>query len=648
MNAMRTILSALLVITLVATPAFSHGGQYKGPSDAGSGAGNSGGTVAPPTNPGGAASAGPGASSGAASGASRTGGGRVARGGSGRRGATTSAGQTEDAKGFEIWEFWWENNKDRFLNLKDRLVKTTNVSGSPGLLTGRGRQLASSATRRPDQILINNEVIPALRGLLATSDDKDILDSAVLALGRTTNETMADDIVEVAVPLLSNKDLSVQSSTALALGVLGSPTAVQNLQEILQDSSAGRRITGGGNIHWLVRAFAGLSLGLIGENSGIDSLMSVVERLGDSEKDIKICSIVGLGMLDSSHPRAHDVQVFLQNQLQNRRLDPLIKSFIPTSLGKLGMTESIDTLLDTFVDRDTDNIVIQSAAIGLGQLASIENSNVVEALLKYVSEGKDAQTRHFSIISLGQIGARDEDFETHKEIHDDIYDRLAREIQGKGKQKSHRSWAGLSAAIYSKAHPEIQPKVIDRLVAAYEDESDPSFKSAFAVSLGLLNATSAADMIFTDFNRKKEQDFRGYAGVALGFLQHDEAADVLRGLCQNKATTPNLRLQAATGLGLMSDTQAVSTLIETLESAKTLGVSSAVAKALGLIGDRDSITPLKNIALKDGTNPVTRAFACVALGLVGEKTNLPWNAIISAHNNYRAKTPSIEEVLDIL
>lgn len=647
---MRIFLSAILATALVATPVFAHGGQYKGPADAGSGSGQSGGTVAPPTNPGGAAAPGPGAaaSGGASSGATRTGTGRVARGGSGRRGATTSAGATEDTKGFEIWEFWWENNKDRFLNLKGRLSKTSNVSGSAGLLTGRGRKAASSSTRRPDQTMIDTDVIPSLIGLLSSSDDMNILDSAVLALGRTATVTLADSVAEAAIPLLSNKNLSVQSSTALALGVLRSPTAVQNLQEILQDSSAGRRMTGGGNIHWLVRAFSGLSLGLIGDESGIDSLMSVVERLGDTEKDIKICSIVGLGLVPADHPRAEAVKDFLLGQLDNRRLDPLIKSFIPTSLGKLGLPSAVPALLATFTDRDTDNIVLQSAAIGLGQLATVGDTEVVEALTKFIEEGKDSQTRHFSLISLAQIGARDEDFETNKSFHDDMYSLFAKEMQGKGKQQGHRSWAGIAAAIYSKPHTEIQPKVIDRLVAAYDDESDPSFKSAFAVALGLLDAKSAGDMIFADFNRNKEQDFRGYAGVALGFLQYDEAADALRGLCQNKATSPTLRLQAATGLGLMSDTQAVSTLIETLEGAQTLGVSSAVAKALGLIGDSDSISPLKEIALKDGKNPITRAFACVALGLVGEKTDLPWNASISANNNYRAKTPSIEEVLDIL
>ncbi|RKY21928.1 MAG: hypothetical protein DRQ55_02570 [Planctomycetota bacterium] len=647
---MPRITTTLLAIALTATPLLAHGGQYKGPSDAGSAGSQQGGTVAPPTNPGGAASPGPGAaSSGAAStGGARTSTGRVARGGSGRKGATTSAGASIDEKGFEIWEFWWENNKDRYLNLKDRLTKTSNVSGSPGLLTGRGRKRNTASSRRPSRNLIDNEVIPALQELIKNATDADILDSAVLALGRTTDQALAEEVLEAALPLLGHNELSVQSSTALALGVLGSDTAVPTLQDILQDSSAGRRLTGGGKIHWLVRAFAALSLGLIKDDAGIDALMDIAARLPDSDKDIKVCSIVGMGLIGSDHPKAADVHAFLAEQLKNKRLDPMIKSFIPTTMGKLGRHESVGHLVEAFSNRDGDNLVIQSCAVGLGQVAMPSDTDAVKMLMDYVKEGRDVQTRHFSIIALAQIGARDEGADADSEFHADLRDLLFKEISGRGKQKSHRSWGALAGAIYTMPHPDMQPQFVARITAAYEDESDPSYLSSYAIALGLLRAESAADLIFSDFASKSEQDFRGYAGVALGFLQHDEAAEALRGLTKNKATNPTLRLQAATGLGLMSDTQAVQTLIVTLESANTLGVSSAVAKALGLIGDQDSIAPLKAIAVDDSQRKLTRAFACVALGIVGEKTDLPWNAAISANNNYRAKTESIEEVLDIL
>jgi HEAT repeat protein len=157
-----------------------------------------------------------------------------------------------------------------------------------------------------------------------------------------------------------------------------------------------------------------------------------------------------------------------------------------------------------------------------------------------------------------------------------------------------------------------------------------------------------AESIHQDFLESNDEDFRGYAAVALGLMNYREAADDLRGYCQSKTIAPTFRLQVATALGLMADKEAVQVLVSTLKDAQTLGVSSAVAKALGIIGDEKAIEPLKEIAFDATVQNITRAFACVALGIVCEKTDLPWNSRISQDNNYRARVPAIDEVLDIL
>src|SRR6185503_14706074 len=75
---MRHAAAAALLFALLSGPALAHGGQYKGPSDAGGPSGAGGGAAAPPTNPGGAAAPGPGAPSAGApsTGPGPTGGGR--------------------------------------------------------------------------------------------------------------------------------------------------------------------------------------------------------------------------------------------------------------------------------------------------------------------------------------------------------------------------------------------------------------------------------------------------------------------------------------------------------------------------------------------------------------------------------------------
>ncbi|MHC4821213.1 MAG: HEAT repeat domain-containing protein, partial [Planctomycetota bacterium] len=229
---MRHAIIASLLIALVTAPAYAHGGQYKGPSDAGGPSQAGGGHSAPPTNPAGAAAPGPGApASGGPSTGAGTGGGTQR--GQSKRKSTTGGGQLELAVGYEIWEFWWENNKDQYLNLKNRLVKVTSQSGSSGQLTGRGRKSDARKSRRPSSQMVATEVIPALTQLLAESDNRDIIDSAVLALGRSARSESADEVISAAVPLLGHKELSVQTSATLSLGVLGSTKALPVLNDLL-------------------------------------------------------------------------------------------------------------------------------------------------------------------------------------------------------------------------------------------------------------------------------------------------------------------------------------------------------------------------------------------------------------------------------
>ncbi len=98
----------------------------------------------------------------------------------------------------------------------------------------------------------------------------------------------------------------------------------------------------------------------------------------------------------------------------------------------------------------------------------------------------------------------------------------------------------------------------------------------------------------------------------------------------------------------MGDPAAVATLIDQLEGAGTVYEAAAAAHALGLIGDRRAITPLLAIVEDPENTEIERGFACVALGMLSEKTDLPWNAPFSVNANYLASVPALAEILDIL
>jgi HEAT repeat protein len=648
---MRNLILASLLIGLCSLPALAHGGQYKGPSDAGGPSGGSGANSAPPTNPGGAAAPGPGApaSGGSSTGATTAGG--TTRGSSGRKGATTGGSNIDFDTSYETWEFWWENNKDAFLNLKDRLAQTNSATGSSGHLTGRGRRSVSTQSRSPSMEQIEN-LLPTLAELMRTSDNRDIMDSAVLAMARAAREQNVDMVLKAAVPLIGHNELSVQTAATLALGVLGSPEAVPTLKELVADTSKGRQIAGGrGEVEWLVRSFAALSLGLINDVGSVDSLIDLVKNTTDSDKDLKVCTIVALGLMENA--KSADAVKLLTDLLADRKLDAIIKSYVPTSLAKLTSRMPnpdpavLPAILATFSDRDTDNYVRQSAAIALGLLADASQKDATKPLFEYIAEGKDVQTRHFSFISLAQIGVRDTQPQANQDFHEELTTLFERQIS-KPDPSTNRPWAALAAAIYAQKQDDAKAGIAERLVDGYKGEKNPSYRSAFAVSIGLMNLTAQGEPVFKDFSESKEPEFKGYAAVALGFLKYTDASETLNAQCRLKSITPTYRLQVATGLGLMGDLEAVTTLTETLKDAQTLGVSSAVAKALGLIGDKGAVEPLTQIATDTNVQTITRAFACVALGLVCERSTLPWNSRISADNNYRAGVPAINEVLDIL
>ncbi len=647
----RLVVASLTVaasLLLTATPSWAHGGKYTAPSDASGPNSSSGGAVGPPTNPDGAAAAGPGAANSGR--ITRTTAGTTRgtrRGDSGGRGPVTGTTMVITG-GFEGWEFWWEANRDELLGLKDRLTRSTSLTMSLNGLSGRGRpDKRGSGSRRASRDQVDRTVMPVLHGLLSTASDRDILDSSILALGRSVSTDQADLVLSDALGLLSHPELSVQTSAALSLGVLGDAGALAPLRDLLADTAHGRQLVGGGPVPWLVRSFAALGLGLLDDAGSEAPLLAALATLPDSERDIKVCAIVALGLLDPelrSHDEAH---VALRALLVDRRLDDLIKAQVPTALAKLGNTEDVPLLSAVLDDADASVWVRQSATIALGRLAGVESVETVDRLLAEVADGKDAQTRRFALIALARIGASDPDRQA-LEVHDLIERRLLSETT-KPSHAGHESWGGLALALYARQQDRaVQARAIDRLLKVYAEEKDPSNRAAFAVSLGLLDAQRAVPLIEVDFVESSDRLFKGYAAVALGLLGARGSAPAMRAECQRKSTAPNYRLQLATGLGLLRDEESVDVLMESLANAQTLGVSSALAQALGLIGDERAIGGLARLAEDAGQPSAARAFAAVSLGLLAERTALPWNAAIKAGSNYRARVPALDEVFDIL
>lgn len=573
----------------------------------------------------------------------------MGRGPSGPRGASTGGmgrKKWSSGAGFERWEFWWENNKDSFLAARRQRIgigyrdEARRAAEGPVL---EGEKAVATERLAPD--VTQRDIMPSLRKALRV-DDPDILDSAVLAIARMTRPEDASLVLEEIKSLLGSKHRSVRQSACLSLGVLRSPAAFSICCDLMADSPAGRRLTGQAKVSRLVRAFAALSLGLIGEKKAAPLLRLVIEKEDQKkQRDLIACAILSLGMINRDDSEGESTR-FLIELLHDSRFDPMLRAYAPIALHRLGNKAAVGSLAALLKNEKVNCWIRQSCAVALGQLAAIEDSDVIDLLMGIAANGKDVQTRLFSFIALGQIGARDDDYARHQEMQKRIARFLLARIVTPDRPQ-HRAWAALAGSIQAMKHDSLKGPITKALREQFLKVKDPSEKGAVAISLGLLDDAAAAGDLYGELKTTRDATLQGYLCVSLALMNWTGATETIRHIASGTILF-RLRLQAATALGVMGDRNAVGTLLKMLENAQTLSVAASAAKALGLIGDPRAVPLLQRVLTDPKANALTRAFAAVSIGMIGEKTDLPWNTVFSEDFNYRAKVDAIAEVLDIL
>lgn len=648
---------AATVLALGSGGAWAHGGQYKGPTDTVPPGLGGGGDTTPPGNPGGPGTPGPGAPTtggprGPATGgpaAPPTGGGGGIRGGGG--GFTKRA----SGEGFERWEFWWEHNKDPFLQLKARLGKMVVTSGA-SRFTGKKNDAVSA--NRPSPSDVKDLIVPALLEGLSESHP-DIADSAALAIGRSVRSEDANkQMIDALKSALGHKEKTVREAAALSLGVLGAPDGVDTLRSLLNDTKEGRNLTNHPEgVEPLVRAFAAASLGLLHAQTAVGDLKNAINDSKTTNLGVKGMSVLSLGMMLEGHD---EIVSFLLSLMQDRSLNNLIRAQAPIALGRLTRVTEAGSpavhqvlplkIIPLFQDDKSDNDLRRSLAICIGMVATIEDADAIEALMNAVTVVKDDQTRHFSIMALAEIGAKDNDPAKHQDAHNKLKEFFVRELGGT-KHITHQPYAALGFAIYARSEklpPELKQEVSTKLQDAFNATTNPSYQGAMAIALGLIDAKASADDLWKRYEESNDQPLKGYIAVSLGLMRITVRADVLREEIQKKGLDSKFRLQLARSLGLMGDAKALPVLITYLQNAETLAETSSAAQAVGLIGDKEAVKPLLDILNNKSKQPLQRGFAEVALGILAEKSSLPWYVVFSVDANYRAKVDALSEILDIL
>jgi HEAT repeat protein len=534
------------------------------------------------------------------------------------------------------WELWWDHNKESFLVRRPRPADMSFSSASGA----QGRRAGETEGAATDVAILRDDLVQALQDVLRKETEAELCDSAVLALARVSPADTASLVAGDLRRGLTHETLSVRTSSTLALGVLGATQSLPLLNALMTDSSAGRQAVGGGQVPWNIRAYAALSLGLVNQPLAVEPLLDIVQTAPAGDREVRCAAAIALGLMQNSMSSTA-VSGLLQ-VLEDRDADPVVRACAANALSRLDEIAILPAVLRVFRDPRTDQVVRQSIAQSLGRMGSLRQRDTVDALLQSIAKDSDAATRQFAWIALARMAAPDRGAETEA-TRAAIVAVLRKGIESP-ERIADRSWAALAAGLFGRAQSPVAEQLREPLATAYAEIHDPSTKGAFAIALGLIGARAQAETILADLRSSDDEAFRGYAAASLGLLGHGAATADLVALCRDVAISDTVRQQVASAIAMLRDDTLTTVLLEELAGTDSIPYASSVSRALGQLRDPASITPLVAIVRDAGQPVVSRAFACVALGLVADKQDLRFNTGIEEDYNYLAGVTVLDEI----
>jgi HEAT repeat protein len=681
----------LLLSTLVAAASvglqdvsIGHGGTYRGPGDTvppgGSGGGDSGPGGSTP-NPNGPSAPSPGGPSTPSPGSP----GAPGPGNPGQPSTGAIAGGTD----LTVWQFWWGFNKAPFLNLKGHIHSMATETGSDDYFLGHGTKVDAKNNRKPSEAVIRDRIVPALKHALATESNNDIVTGALIALakiGDAATDGNSSEFEALMLPFLNSSSQEIAETAAIALGILGNPRSIGTLTSLLTDDAIGRKLVGSeAGVNYRTRAFAAYGLGQVGSASHsqedrqtiVNTLWEVCESPRQSTRDVKVAAVIAIGLVPLEEGTASagnkNEHTGVPRTLQ-QQVGYLTGFFIAENdktkhyMVRAHAARSICRLMEKMQGSNreyTKNQVVealapyvskrgnvgkrqlrQSASLAFGILGDLDTDaadEIIRENLMAAAGNTEAQVKNFSVLALGQVGGRpgtgDKPLAGAQEIRAYLQKNL---VKGKTLIKP---WAGLALGLMERGMAEAKQdrseSSLRALRSSLSDSRTQQEVGAYAIACGIAGDQDAESILLEKLEKMSEDEVRGYIAVGLGLMNSTRAIKPIQDIVEKSKYRSELLKQAAIALGLLGDRKLVPLLIKMLGDAKTLSTRAAIASALGFIGDDRSVEPLLKMLAAPDITDAARGFAAVALGIVADKEDLPWNSKFSVDINYRANTHSL-------
>jgi HEAT repeat protein len=428
----------------------------------------------------------------------------------------------------------------------------------------------------------------------------------------------------LVAPLIKNPKVATRETSTLALGMLGWEKGVPILKNLIEN----RRMERG------MRVFAALALGISNVQSAGPLLVEVMERdRGKKGEDVEVqcAACLALGIMKYQDGLPNIIRLIRTPQCHQQ-----LRATAVTALAKYGrqtvMTDegeiSVTSVIGNLLRSDPSVDVRRSAILALG---GVWYRGVAQSLLQVHKRDADGWVRALSLLVLAE-NAKDP---VEKKMAQGLFRRLLEESRDRGLRDVAMLAAGISGD--KTALPLIRP--------IFKKEKYAPSWSASVLSLGFLKDEESIPHLLQVLSTGASAYKKAYVCMAIALMEKGDKriSDALKGILVGK-THPHLRAMASMALARIGDRTAVPMLLDLLPRAKNPYFCKMTAMSIGYFRDLGAFTGLKEFFESKKADNETRSGILVAVGCMGDRSEIPILRKISLHYNFLLPFQKIYEV----
>lgn len=499
----------------------------------------------------------------------------------------------------DIWELWWEANKDRYLLVKE-IIKVEEEEKAPDQKEGSVIVNAKNAAEEPLRQLLKKTI---------KDDDRNIRMVAAVAIGRIADPKLTDLLLEA---LASDKSDDVVDTAVISLGIMGSTKPVDKLWEILSNPK-NRAMT---------RGFAAIALGFTRSNAKTNEMVDLLYKEKDDQ--VKAAIAVGLGLSGDLKAIEPLGKVVLTSN--KKVFDEITRSFAAVSLGRLKHADTLNYLLKAIEVKEEE--VRRAAWLALGELEisdpKLDNLRT-SALIKGIGKEDDSQALGFLLVSLGKTNSNFASFHLKKQLLD-------------AKNANVRGFAAMGLGLLR------DEKSIQALHEGWKKAKTVTLINAITIGFGLARETNAVPLILERLKeRKGDRAYQVYAAEAFALMRARDAVPILTEMMKNSSNFVDVTRACAIALQMIGEN--VRPQLEKLMKEGNNFIVANAALTLGQTGNKEVLKSL--LDSYETMSAFGKQYGIVAMGRIYEQRKVTIFKELSINNNYRARTLVYDHALKI-